>query len=326
MHNLTFVRSVTSFARRVATLVTAVLASSIVIACGGGGSGGSDVSGGGGPSGSASGTLYLTEAGRALTVNVATGQETVVASLSINSLWQLGYGGGVFTDVEVTGVEPIQVTINLRDVAPNPFVLRGSMGPFPLSLASVRGPVRPSPDGKLFAMNTDEGVPDSRFVYVFDAALDIVFKLKDYYHPVWLGNDRLVVARDDNLYILTVTTSPVTTRIGPDGLGIPGEGTAVPSVSPDGQSIAFTQGDAVWRINVDGTELIQLTKSSVHANWPSWGPDGSRVVVSSRLCRNYGGSIPGAGKIVIISATEPNQDRDALTPTAIGCGPVYWLP
>lgn len=319
MHNLLFVRGVRSFARRVATLITAVLASSIVIACGGGGSSGSDVSGGGGPSGSASGTLYLTEAGRALTVNVATGQETVVASLSINSQAQLGYGGGVFTDVEVTGVEPIQVTINLREAVPDTYALRSVLGPFPLSLASVAGPVRPSPDGKLFVMNTDEGVPGSRFVYVFDVALNIVFKLSDYYHPVWLGNDRLVVARDNNLYTLTVAASPVATRIGPEGLGRPSEGTALPSVSPDGKAIAFLQGQAVWRINADGTGLAQLTTPSVGTSWPSWSPDGTRLLVSNQ-CRS------SVDKIVIISATEPNQDRDALTPTAIGCGPVYWLP
>jgi WD40-like Beta Propeller Repeat len=305
-----------SFARGV--VVMAALASGIVAGCGGGG-GASDDSGGGGTSGGASGTLYLTEALRALTLNVATGQETVVTGLSIASQGQLGYGGGMFTDVEVTGVEPIQVKINLRDASPSPYALRSSLGPFPFSLASVAGPVRPSPDGKLFVMNTDEGVPGSRFVYVFDAALDIVFKLKDYYHPVWLGNDRLVVARDNNLYTLTVAASPVVTRIGPDGLGLPGEGTAVPSVSPDGRSIAFLQGQAVWRINVDGTGLAKLTKSSVGMSFPSWSPDGSRLIVSN-LCRS------SVDKFVIISATETNQDRDAITPVMYACGPVYWLP
>jgi dipeptidyl aminopeptidase/acylaminoacyl peptidase len=241
-----------------------------------------------------------------------------VASLSFDTQAQLGYGGGMFTEVEVTGLLPSQVKVNLREVAPNPYALRSTLGPFPLS-GFVEGPVRPSPDGKLFTMHTSEGDPKSPFVYVFNASLDIVFKLRDYYHPVWLGNDRLVVASGVNLYTVTVAASPVVTRIGPDGLGLPGEGTAVPSVSPDGRSIAFVQGEAVWRINVDGTGLARLTKASLGINWPSWSPDGSRLVTTSRCTSSQ-------NNFVIISATETNQDRDAIRPVTYACGPVHWLP
>jgi WD40-like Beta Propeller Repeat len=160
---------------------------------------------------------------------------------------------------------------------------------------------------------------DYYFVYVFDAALDIVFKLRDYYHPAWLGNDRLVVARGNNLYTATVVASPVVTRLGPDGLGMPAEETSVPSVSPDGRSIAYVQGAAIWRMNVDGSGLAQLTKSYSGTNWPSWSPDGSRMVVSHQ-CRTI------VDTVVIISATETNQDREAITPILYGCGPIYWLP
>jgi Tol biopolymer transport system component len=316
MYDLVFMRSTSRVTRRIAplALLVALLAGTGIVGCGGGG--GSNESGGGGSSGSPSGTLYWTAAFSASSSNIATLQDTQLARLSSDSQLQLGYGGGMFTDVEANGVLPTQVKINLREVAPNPYALRSSLGPFPLS-GNVFGPVRPSPDGKLFTMNTSED--GERYVYVFNAALDITLKLRAYYHPVWLGNDRLVVASGVNLYTVTVASSPVVTRIGPDGLGLPGEGTAVPSVSPDGKSIAFVQGEAVWRVNVDGTGLAQLTKASLLTNWPSWSPDGSRLVVSSE-CNSR------EDRVVIISATETNQDRDAISPITRTCGPVYWLP
>jgi Tol biopolymer transport system component len=166
---------------------------------------------------------------------------------------------------------------------------------------------------------------------VFDTALNIVFKLRDYYHPTWLGNDRLVVASGSNLYTVTVATAPVVTRIGTEGLGLPAEGTSLPSASPDGRSVAFAQGDAVWRINVDGSGLMQLTKPRLDVGWPSWSPDGSRLIVSQAPCQffDWGAGLYPTGRtdtFVIISATVTNQDLDTIRPVTYDCGPVYWLP
>jgi hypothetical protein len=111
------VRSPSGCTRYMVALYVVVIAT-LTVACGGGGGGGD---GGGGPSGSASGKLYFTEADTANTLNVATGERSRVANLSIKSVYQLGYGGGMFTDVEVSGVEPIEVKVNLREVAPNPY-------------------------------------------------------------------------------------------------------------------------------------------------------------------------------------------------------------
>ncbi len=285
--------------------------------------------------GSTSGTLYYASGTRAKTLDLATGAEKEVVRLSLDSSFQLGYGGGIFTDVETTGVSPEYVTVNLRQsTGPNLYTLLGSLGPFPLP-GLQSGPVHPSPDGKLFSMRTREsaglGEPYFNYVYVFDAALDIVFKLRDYYHPAWLGNDRLVVASGSNLYTVTVSASPVVTRIGPDGLGLPAEGTGLPMASPDGRSIAFTQGEAVWRINVDGSGLAQLTKPRLEVGWPSWSPDGSQLVVSRAPCQffdNGSGLYPqgSTNRIYIISATATLQDLDTIRSVTSACGPVYWLP
>lgn len=304
-------------------LFAALTAGVLSAACGGGG--GSTDDGGSSGGGSASGTLYWIAGYDGATLNLAAGtkQPTKVARLSTDSQSQLGYGGGMFTDVETTGILPIEVTVNLRNVGPNPYALRSKLGPFPLN-GFVNGPVQPSPNGQLFAMHTSES--SVLYVYVFDAALNIVFKLEGYISRSWLGDDRLVVARGSNLYVVTVASSPVITRIGPDGLGLPNESVEYPAVSPDGKSVAYVQGSAIWRINVDGSGLTQLTKPYVNVAWPSWSPDGSRLVVSNSQCSTFGGGTPSPAEMIVVSATATNQDLAAIDFVTSDCGPVYWLP
>jgi WD40-like Beta Propeller Repeat len=307
------------------TILAALAAGILSAACGGGGGSTDQGGNGGGTPGTASGTLYWFSGFSGYTLNLAAGtkQPTKIADLSLDSRGQLGYGGGMFTNVEVTDVSPSYVTVNLRNVAPNPYTLRSKLGPFPLD-GLVGGPIQPSPDGQLFAMFTQE---DSvTYVYVFDAALNIVFKLPGYESRSWLGNDRIVVTKGSNLYTVTVTSSPIVTRIGPDGLGLPSEPVKQPSVSPDRTSIAYLQGSAVWRINVDGSGLTQLTKPYVGGvGWPSWSPDGSRLVVSSE-CTTFGGGLPSTNEMIVISATAANQDLATIDFVTPDCGPVYWLP
>ncbi len=325
-------RSPSGLVRRGIIAIAAVSVAIASVACGGGGGSTENGGNGGGSGGSASGALYWIAAGfNASTLNLAAGTKDpdTIARLSLDSQGQLGYGGGTFTDVEVTGVLPSYVTVNLRNVASNPYTLRSKLGPFPLN-GSVLGPVQPSPDGLRFAMRTNEssgelGAPHFDYVYVFDTALNIVFKLEGYTSRSWLGNDRIVVSKGSSLYTVTVAASPVVTRIGPEGLGLPNEPAEQPSVSPDGKSIAYVQGEAIWRINVDGTGLTQLTKSYYNAAWPSWSPDGSRLVVST-VCTTFGGGNPSGDEIIVISATQANQDLATIDFVTSSCGPVYWLP
>ena len=324
---MTSSRGLVALVRRSAAVPTFIaalsLAASLLAACGGGGEGAPDP--GGGNDGGASGTLHWASGFSAYTLDLAAGTKvaTKAAELSLDSQGQLGYGGGMFTDVEVTDVSPSYVTVNLRNVETNSYSLRGKLGPFPLN-GLVGGPVQPSPDGQLFAMYTLEN--SITYVYVFDSALDIVFKLAGYESRSWLGNDRIVVAKGSNLYAVTVTNSPVVTRIGPDGLGLPNEAVKQPSVSPDRTSIVYLQGSAVWRINVDGGGLTQLTKPYFRGvGWPAWSPDGSRVVVSSE-CETFGGGLPSTNEMIIISASTTNQDLETISSVTANCGPVYWLP
>jgi Tol biopolymer transport system component len=54
-----------------------------------------------------------------------------------------------------------------------------------------------------------------------------------------------------------------------------------PRISPDGSKIVFDRnGDDIYSMNADGTNVINLTKSvpNVYMGYPSWSPDGSKIV------------------------------------------------
>ena len=66
------------------------------------------------------------------------------------------------------------------------------------------------------------------------------------------------------------------------------EGAFDPEVSPAGRRIAFVKDDpltpihtgGLWVVDVDGTNLRQLTAAGRSAAKPSWSPDGSRILYS----------------------------------------------
>jgi TolB protein len=60
-----------------------------------------------------------------------------------------------------------------------------------------------------------------------------------------------------------------------------------PDWSPDGTRIAFMGGGPtasdydIWTVNVDGTDLVQLTDFSGVDGWPAWSPDGTRIAFTT---------------------------------------------
>lgn len=77
-----------------------------------------------------------------------------------------------------------------------------------------------------------------------------------------------------------------------------------PQLSPDGRQIVFTLGKAdwkantrishTWRINTDGTGLIQMTNGAKGETSPRWSPDGTTVALLAR--RSSGSSATEGGE------------------------------
>jgi hypothetical protein len=321
-----------SSVRRWRALACTGLFGVVLAGCGGGGGS----TGGPGPSpGPLAGAWYYDGAGTAQRFDLATAAETSV-TLGSNSTENIGFGGGQFTDVDRdTSVSPFEFTVNLRRSTAPHLEKVGQLPVFSVQGGSIRGPVQPAPNGALYAVHTNEnaglGEPFFDYVYLLDAKLAVPVRVKDVRDPAWLSNDRAVVVGADGLFSIAAVAGATLARIGPVGLGLPGSAPAMPSVSPDGRSIAFTQGDAIWRIGADGTGLSQLTQPAVGQAWPTWSPDGSQLAVMFGVCGPVGGG-PPPPDVVVISAGASNQNiRDASrVARKIGapvrtCGPLTWL-
>jgi len=63
------------------------------------------------------------------------------------------------------------------------------------------------------------------------------------------------------------------------------------SWSPDGSKIVFSSdedGDwEIYTINIDGTNLLQLTENNVYDGSPVWSPDGQQIVFESERDVNW---------------------------------------
>lgn len=80
-------------------------------------------------------------------------------------------------------------------------------------------------------------------------------------------------------------------------LTTPGGNFSQPAWSPDGSRIAFNRDNAIWLMNADGTNAVQLV---VSGSDPDWSPDGKRIAFSG------GGNLNG---IWTIGADGSNDAR-----------------
>ncbi|MDP8237644.1 MAG: S41 family peptidase [Candidatus Hatepunaea meridiana] len=59
-----------------------------------------------------------------------------------------------------------------------------------------------------------------------------------------------------------------------------------PSVSPNGDVIAFSYGGDLWTVPIEGGRASRLTVSSAYEHSPRWSPDGEWIAFSANRCGN----------------------------------------
>ncbi len=72
------------------------------------------------------------------------------------------------------------------------------------------------------------------------------------------------------------------------------EGGYEPSWSPDGRWLVFVNAGDIFEIHPDGTQLKQLTSTGIEESWPSWSPNGERIVYLRTRANDERGFYMGA--------------------------------
>lgn len=326
---------------RTLTLLTALALTLGLCACGGGGGGGAEPSPAPAPNGQQEGALVFLEP-RALAHFALSDGQTTRQSLSDFDVDKdrLGHGGHAFV---ASSALPAYEGLSrwTRWAGAGGFASLPGLGERRVGLRTgrsgyVASRLQASPDGSAVAYTTREhaegelGAAFDPWLYVLRSTDLTGAMLPGYTDVEWIDAQRLVGSQPDGLFLLQWDGDGtlVETRIGPVGLGRPGGSAEVkqPSVSAQGDSIAFVQDGAIWRIGLDGQGLTQLT-TGAEAAWPSWSPDGRRIVALDAPCT---GALFHTSKLRLIDATRPLQVlADAALPAGqaiIQCGPVYWIP
>ena len=155
-----------------------------------------------------------------------------------------------------------------------------------------------SPDGKYLAVTIfgwGDQVFNKNCVAIYDlATAELLAKYDEKYAGTWTPDGRLVMAGshktvsvDGNEYhskqpgiFITDKAFSTVTRIDPE---LDDPAPYHPAVSPDGKRIAFIINNHVWVMNIDGSNLKQLTASGGDniETFPQWSPDGKYVAAWS---------------------------------------------
>jgi len=149
-----------------------------------------------------------------------------------------------------------------------------------------------SPNGEFIAVQVDRSEPITSGVFTMEGTpLPCVVvinrqgkEISAFYQKqgaAWTPDNRLVVAHyfDPRIYI----SDPQVKNLQLVKNSPEMKHTNYPAVSPDGKTVAFSANGRVWLMNLDGTNLKQLTNSGLDETTPVWSPDGKFVAIQQLI-------------------------------------------
>jgi TolB protein len=211
-----------------------------------------------------------------------------------------------------------------------------------------------SPDGKKLSFSYYNGYFSTRtfdtngtYVFAFENGKlgELLALYPDLYDATWTGDGRLIMSGGlyqgspagdyvrstgfKGIYLTDDATLSSATRIDP---GLDNPLPATPVVSPDGKQVALYLNQHIWVMNIDGSNLHQLSAASGdnEDSFPEWSPNGKYIgfwcyrtfEVTYYTALAY---VPSNGVNVSVKPEDAvwfrEDDGDRLSG---GCGPFLW--
>ncbi len=178
-----------------------------------------------------------------------------------------------------------------------------------------------SPDGKYISFNYfSEGGTFSPYygTWIYTRSGTPVIRVDSMWDASWAPDGSFVVAGTVNangFFTSDVTLyAPGLYRVDnqfktitPIGSGLTRP--KLPSVSPNGKTVAFEMNSHIWTINMDGTGLKQVTSGANEETYSAWSPDGNSIAVESLGTIGF----TSGTRLAIVSANSNTALSDAYT-------------
>lgn len=180
----------------------------------------------------------------------------------------------------------------------------GSPAPTQPTLPQPAPPPAPNPDANLegrivYTLRGD------LHVYTVATRSDVDLRVRGI-NPKFSADGTMIVFQSGGVSVMKADGSGQSTLSASGG---------VPAFDPAGKTVAFgDRSSGIWKINVDGTGLTQLTSDGGFQ--PAWSPDGSRIA--------YSVTVAGIGQQLFLVRADGTDRQRALTSKPIV--DVVWRP
>ena len=251
-----------------------------------------------------SGTLYYNTLSELHKVNLATDKVTNISNTR---------GSNVLADGRILTVADNGLAIISADGAQTQIIVKQQHDvPFNITFDDFFHDPQLSPDKLSIAYDDGKVSP---MCYVVDLSGTLLWTIGDptpnatarYERPVW-GKDGSLYVQGKQTFnngIFKIDKNFQTIkRIDPSLTAV-----AMPSVSPDGTTIAFVVNSDIWLMNTDGSNARALTTGKLSLTYPTWSPDGKWIACLGPAFDIF--FLPTAGGTIVMSSTAaPNLKSD----------------